>query len=176
MNRLLLCLLLDVAGRAIKWARFSDHFSGLVYPCPTPMQGKKFLRKVHLYIGIFATPALLFLAITGPMQTFSLHETTRAATIRLRRGLQLWRNCTRGRRRSCRRERRGRLTPAGSNGAEHKADGLAGSAGQAAPAKAAGYLRSEPATPVAPETSHLPMKIFFLLASVSLLISTLTGI
>jgi hypothetical protein len=100
----------------------------------------------------------------------------RAATIRLRRGLQLWRNCTRGRRRSCRRERRGRLTPAGSNGAEHKADGLARSAGQAAPAKAAGYLRSEPATPVAPETSHLPMKIFFLLASVSLLISTLTGI
>ena len=39
----------------------------------------KFLRKVHLYLGIFTTPALLFFAITGALQTFSLHETTQGS-------------------------------------------------------------------------------------------------
>ena len=39
----------------------------------------KFLRKIHLYIGIFTTPALLFFAITGALQTFSLHETTQGS-------------------------------------------------------------------------------------------------
>jgi hypothetical protein len=40
------------------------------------MQPKKFLCKVPLDIGTFATPALHFFAITGAMQTFSLQETT----------------------------------------------------------------------------------------------------
>ena len=39
----------------------------------------KFLRKAHLYIGIFTTPALLFFAMTGALQTFSLHETTQGS-------------------------------------------------------------------------------------------------
>jgi hypothetical protein len=36
----------------------------------------KFLRKVHLYLGIFTTRGLLFFAITGALQTFNMHETT----------------------------------------------------------------------------------------------------
>src|SRR5262249_49169787 len=36
----------------------------------------RFTRKVHLYLGIFTTPALLFFAFTGAMQTFNLHEST----------------------------------------------------------------------------------------------------
>ncbi len=39
----------------------------------------KFTRKVHLLLGIFTTPALLFFAFTGAMQTFSLHETTQGS-------------------------------------------------------------------------------------------------
>ncbi len=39
----------------------------------------KFLRKVHLYLGIFTTPALLFFAITGALQIFSMHETTQGS-------------------------------------------------------------------------------------------------
>jgi hypothetical protein len=39
----------------------------------------RFLRKVHLYVGMFSTPALLFFAVTGAMQTFSLHETTQGS-------------------------------------------------------------------------------------------------
>ena len=39
----------------------------------------KLLRKLHLYIGVFITPALLFFAFTGVLQTFSLHETTQGS-------------------------------------------------------------------------------------------------
>lgn len=37
-------------------------------------------RTVHLYLGVFIAPMLLFLAITGGLQTFSLHETTRGSS------------------------------------------------------------------------------------------------
>src|SRR5271154_2239015 len=40
----------------------------------------KYLRLVHLYIGVFIAPALLFFAFTGALQTFSLHETTRGSS------------------------------------------------------------------------------------------------
>ncbi|WP_213806160.1 hypothetical protein, partial [Granulicella sp. dw_53] len=36
-------------------------------------------RLLHLYLGVFATPALIFFAITGFLQTFSFHETTRGS-------------------------------------------------------------------------------------------------
>ncbi len=34
-------------------------------------------RLVHLYFGVFITPALIFFAFTGAVQTFGLHETNR---------------------------------------------------------------------------------------------------
>ena len=37
------------------------------------------MRLVHLYLGIFTAPALIFFAFTGALQTFSLHETTRGS-------------------------------------------------------------------------------------------------
>src|SRR5277367_4525806 len=40
----------------------------------------KYTRLTHLYIGVFITPALLFFAFTGALQTFSLHETTRGSS------------------------------------------------------------------------------------------------
>src|ERR1700755_957221 len=36
----------------------------------------KYVRLTHLYLGVFISPALLFFAFTGALQTFSLHETT----------------------------------------------------------------------------------------------------
>src|ERR1700712_1813518 len=36
-------------------------------------------RLLHLYLGVFTTPALIFFAFTGFVQTFSLHETTRGS-------------------------------------------------------------------------------------------------
>ena len=32
------------------------------------------VRQLHLYLGVFFAPALLFFAVTGALQTFSLHE------------------------------------------------------------------------------------------------------
>jgi hypothetical protein len=40
----------------------------------------KYFRLIHLYIGVFIAPALLFFAFTGALQTFSLHETTRGSS------------------------------------------------------------------------------------------------
>ena len=34
-------------------------------------------RLLHLYLGVFTAPALLFFAITGGLQTFGLHEARR---------------------------------------------------------------------------------------------------
>ena len=39
----------------------------------------RYLRLIHLYVGVFISPALLFFAFTGALQTFSLHETTRGS-------------------------------------------------------------------------------------------------
>jgi hypothetical protein len=34
----------------------------------------KAVRLTHLYLGVFCAPAILFFALTGAIQTFSLHE------------------------------------------------------------------------------------------------------
>src|SRR6185312_15428671 len=39
----------------------------------------KLMRKLHLYLGVCITPALLFFAFTGALQTFSFHETLRGS-------------------------------------------------------------------------------------------------
>ncbi|RDS86781.1 PepSY domain-containing protein [Dyella psychrodurans] len=39
----------------------------------------KLVRQIHLYVGVFIAPALLFFALTGGLQVFSLHETTRGS-------------------------------------------------------------------------------------------------
>lgn len=38
------------------------------------------IRLIHLYLGVFIAPAVLFFAITGAMQTFALHESTRGSS------------------------------------------------------------------------------------------------
>ncbi|TAM11859.1 MAG: PepSY domain-containing protein [Nevskiaceae bacterium] len=40
------------------------------------------LRSLHLYIGAFTAPALLFFAFTGILQTFGLHEPARDGSYR----------------------------------------------------------------------------------------------
>src|ERR1700726_3636874 len=40
----------------------------------------QFFRKTHLYVGVFTTPAILFFALSGSLQTFSLHETTKGSS------------------------------------------------------------------------------------------------
>lgn len=40
----------------------------------------KTTRTIHLYLGVFTAPMLLFFAISGGLQSFSLHETTRGSS------------------------------------------------------------------------------------------------
>jgi hypothetical protein len=40
----------------------------------------KAARTIHLYLGVFITPALIFFAFTGFVQTFGLHETSRESS------------------------------------------------------------------------------------------------
>ena len=39
----------------------------------------KLARQLHLYIGVFIAPAVLFFAFTGGLQVFGLHETSRSS-------------------------------------------------------------------------------------------------
>src|SRR5437588_9008942 len=45
-----------------------------VYVESTRVRILKAARDLHLYIGAFISPAILFFAFTGLLQTFSLHE------------------------------------------------------------------------------------------------------
>jgi hypothetical protein len=117
----------------------------------------RFLRKVHHYIGVFITPALLFFAFTGAMQTFSLHETTPGSSYVPPAWLvelgQLHKKQT-------------TIVPVRKQKPPSPEK----------PAADASQMPKPPEAPAPKQKSHLPMKIFFLLVSVGLLTSTLTGI
>lgn len=111
----------------------------------------KISRQVHLYLGVFTAPALLFFAITGGLQSFALHE----------------------------RARDGSYVPPTwlvETGQLHKKQTLVVPASKLRPA-AAKPARVKPApAPTRPGQNLLPMKIFFALVSIALLISVISGI
>ena len=131
----------------------------------------KAARLIHLYLGVYITPALIFFAFTGFIQTFSLHETTRGSDYKPPKIL----------------EQLGQL---------HKKQTLilptrrpealpSGAPKQPQPGTAAVPLQQDAATKrpdapsqpsVAKKQNLLPMKLFFALVSVGLLTSTLTGL
>ncbi len=117
----------------------------------------KLFRQVHLYIGVFIAPALLFFAFTGALQTFSLHETTPGSSYKP----PAW-AVTLG---QLHKKQTTIIPVRKQRPADVKADKpTEGSA----PKSADG--------PVPKPKGHLPLKIFFLLVSIGLFISTLTGI
>jgi uncharacterized iron-regulated membrane protein len=122
----------------------------------------KFLRSSHLYLGVFLSPALLFFAITGALQTFSLHETTQGSSYKppawIATLAQLHKKQT------TKVPVRKQPSPAGD---------VARNGGPGEPGKRGGSPAQEP---VRGPQRHLPMKIFFLLVSLGLVSSTLTGL
>jgi hypothetical protein len=128
----------------------------------------KLSRKIHLYIGVFIAPALLFFSFTGAVQTFSLHETTQGSSYSPPKWLvvlgQLHKKQTTDL--PARKHR-----PPSADLQDHsQPDGRTELAqNPAAPRKAAD-------SPAPAAKRHLPMKIFFLLVAVGLALSTLTGI
>ena len=114
----------------------------------------KVFRQIHLYTGIFLSPALLFFALTGALQTFSLHEPTRGSDYKPPTWIvtlsQLHKHQT-----TTIPIRKPRPTSEAPKPTRHT---------------------DVPPSPEPPQKSHLPMKIFFLLVAIGLFTSTLTGI
>ena len=48
--------------------------------CSWSPQSLKSVRAIHRYLGMFFTLMILFFAITGGLQMFGLHETTRGSS------------------------------------------------------------------------------------------------
>jgi uncharacterized iron-regulated membrane protein len=120
----------------------------------------KAFRLIHLYIGVFITPALIFFAFTGALQTFGLHESSQGSSYKPSAWVvtlaQIHKKQT-----PVVPVRRPFPRPPASL-ADH-------------PAAISAISASAPAVPA--RTHHpLPMKIFFLLVSIGLFISSLTGI
>jgi hypothetical protein len=117
----------------------------------------KVVRQIHLYIGIFISPAILFFAFTGALQTFSLHETTRGSDYKpptwIATLAQLHKKQTTTV--PIRKPRPADVVPKPDKHADASVP---------------------PPSPEPPQKSHLPMKIFFLLVAIGLFTSTLTGI
>jgi hypothetical protein len=136
----------------------------------------KFSRQLHLYLGVISAPMLLFFAITGGLQTFSLHETTRGSSYAppawLASMAQLHKKQT-----TMMPVRRPRPSEAGAS--VTGPDGAAAPSQANAPSDARATTTSrQPADNAGarPSRNLLPMKIFFALVSLSLLMSTLTGL
>lgn len=128
------------------------------------------MRTIHLYLGVFISPALLFFAFTGALQTFSLHESGRDSSYQPPRWIvglaQLHKKQTT--------EIPQRRPKPGQGDAVQGPRDRQGAAGPPG-AKGRQTVKAADSNGPKPRT-HLPMKIFFLLVSFGLFISTLTGI
>jgi hypothetical protein len=120
----------------------------------------KYSRLLHLYLGVFAAPAIIFFSITGALQTFSFHETTRGSSYQppklFMQLAQLHKKQT-------------LVLP------EKKPQPPAKPAADK-PANPISPTPRPPEAPPAKTKNLLPMKFFFLIISISLLTSTITGI
>jgi len=119
----------------------------------------KLARQLHLYVGVFMAPAVLFFAFTGGLQVFGLHEASRGSDYRppawLAVAAQLHKKQT-----DVLPQRR--VRPAES--------------AQPAATPVPGVSTEQPNKQAAPIRHPLPLKMFFAFVSLGLFISTLLGL
>jgi hypothetical protein len=129
----------------------------------------KYLRLIHLYTGVFIAPALLFFAFTGALQTFSLHETTRGSSYKPPAWAVMLAQIHKKQTPTV----PVRKAPLPDKQADKDTPEKAqSSTSQPAPAGA-----PKPTGEAAPKSHNpLPLKCFFLLVSVGLFVSTLSGL
>jgi hypothetical protein len=151
-------------------------------------------RLIHLYLGIFTAPALIFFAFTGALQTFSLHETTRGSTykppawaVTLGQIHKKQTPVVPVRKRpveaaaapDVRAEGHGprsadlRTNPQTGTQPDSRSGELHGAPAAVAPSLAAPSAQQAPG---GKKHHPLPLKIFFLIVSIGLFLSTVTGI
>ena len=149
------------------------------------MSSARFLKAVrltHLYSGVFLAPAILFFALTGALQTFSLHETTNGSSYQPARWIvvlaQLHKKQTTVL--PVRRQPQVMAKPAGGDAAakpEGRGEREAKNTERANAGQAAGSNAGPMAAPTAPKrVNTLAMRIFFLAVALGLFTSTLTGL
>jgi hypothetical protein len=122
-----------------------------------------FFRKTHLYIGVFTAPAIVFFALTGALQTFSLHETARDGSYKPAQWI---------------------LLLAQMHKKQTTQIPVRKAPPQPAPVTVSAEKKSEekkpdpaPAPPQPrPQHNLLPLRVFFLVVAVSLFASTLSGL
>ncbi len=135
----------------------------------------KTFRGIHLYLGVFTAPMLLFFAITGGLQTFGLHESARGSSYSPPAWLvsmaQLHKKQT-----TVVRSRRPRLTKDVAAEARDTMP-IPATAGDAVRSEVAGFAGTpQDGSQVRPGKSVWPMKVFFALVALGLLVSVLTGL
>jgi hypothetical protein len=119
----------------------------------------KAVRLLHLYLGIFIAPALLFFAISGPLLTFSFHSSVKGSSYKPARWIVVM-----------------------SQLHKKQTVELPQRKGQSPVPAAAGT--PQPAVTPVPRTqtndsaphNPLPLKIFFLIVSAGLAASTVSGL
>src|SRR5580704_5156744 len=127
----------------------------------------KSTRLLHLYLGVFCAPALVFFAITGALQTFSLHETTKGSSYKPPKIIAQLSQL----------HKKQNLEVPASKLRPPAPEGDKGDKFEGHKEKSESAPKPTPApTPLAPIKNLLPMKLFFLLVSTSLLLSTITGL
>jgi len=144
----------------------------------------KYTRLVHLYLGVFIAPALLFFAFTGALQTFSLHETTRGSSYKppawaVTLGQIHKKQTTVIPVRKLQPPDRSpdkspdRSPDKPSNNSADRQPDKSQSVATTTPQSAQNL---SPDTPAPKPHNTLPLKIFFLLVSIGLFVSTISGI
>jgi hypothetical protein len=123
----------------------------------------KFTRLTHHYIGVFFAPTILFFAITGCLQMFGLHETSRGSSyvppVILVHLSQL--------------HKKGTLyLPPSKTGAPTAAKSTAPKTGTTK----ADLPKAPSPPPTSPAPNPLPIKVFFAATALALVTSTGTGL
>ena len=120
-----------------------------------------YVRYTHLYLGVFIAPALLFFAFTGALQTFSFHETTRGSSYKPPAWIATLAQIHKKQTMTVPVRK---LPPPGFQATGPKSD------------KVDKPDKSQPLTAPAKPHNPLPLKLFFLLVSIGLFLSTLSGL
>ncbi|GGG77520.1 PepSY domain-containing protein [Edaphobacter dinghuensis] len=123
-----------------------------------------YTRYTHLYLGVFIAPALLFFAFTGALQTFSLHETTRGSSYKPPAWIATLAQIHKKQTMTVPVRK---LPLPGAQAANPKSDKTD---------KPDKMDKPQPSAVLAKQHNPLPLKLFFLLVSIGLFISTLSGL
>jgi hypothetical protein len=125
-----------------------------------PIVVLKVVRLIHLYLGVFIAPAIVFFAFTGALQTLSLHTSSKGSTYKPAHWIialaQLHKKQT----------------------TELPASKVEQSASSRLTSKPGAPERTDSSEKGLDRPAHhpLPMKIFFLVVSMGLFASTATGL